>query len=478
MRNTQLHKIELAEAEHQPFDIGSMLVERESERYSLQTQHLNEMMVRVLQTIGFDVGFKTGRGQYLWDRKGDRYLDLLSGWGVFGIGRNHPTVRDALNTVLASDLPNLVQMDLPVLAGLLAERLLRFVPYLDKVFFANSGSEAVEAAIKFARRATGRSGIVYCDHAFHGLSYGALALNGDNTFREGFGPLLPDCHEIPFNDLAALERALHSRQIAAFIVEPIQGKGVNVPDDLYLRGAQALCRKYGTLFVADEIQTGLGRTGRFLAVEHWNVEPDMVLLAKTLSGGHVPIGAVLTRKAVFDKVFNRMDRAVVHGSTFAKNDLAMAAGLATLEVIESERLIQNAARTGARLLAALEAMVPRYELLKTVRGKGLMIGIEFGPPKSLKLKASWALLEAAKVGLFCQLITVPLFKDHKILAQVAGDGIYTIKLLPALIINDTDCDWIEQSFEQVIADSHKVPGAVWSLGKTLAENAIKSRTGK
>jgi ornithine--oxo-acid transaminase len=478
MRNTQLHKVEPGEGEHQAFDLGAMLVEREAERYSLHTQHLNEMMVRVLQTIGFDVGFKTGHGQYLWDRKGDRYLDLLSGWGVFGIGRNHPTVRDALTTVLNADLPGLVQMDLPVLAGLLAERLLRYVPYLDKVFFANSGSEAVEAAIKFARRATGRPGIVYCDHAFHGLSYGALALNGDTTFREGFGPMLPDCHEIPFNDLAALEKALSGRQIAGFIVEPIQGKGVNIPDDLYLRGAQALCRKYGTLFIADEIQTGLGRTGRFLAIEHWNVEPDMVLIAKTLSGGHVPVGAVLTRKAIFDKVFYRMDRAVVHGSTFAKNDLAMAAGLATLEVIESERLIQNAARTGARLLAAFEAMVPRYELLKTVRGKGLMIGIEFGPPKSLKLKASWALLEAANAGLFCQLITVPLFKDHKILAQVAGHGIHTIKLLPALILTDTDCDWIEQSFEQVIADSHKVPGAVWSLGKTLAENAIKSRAGK
>jgi ornithine--oxo-acid transaminase len=479
MRNTQLHKIEPAEGEHQkPFDIGSMLVARESERYSLHSQHLNDMFVRVLQTIGFDVGFKSGRGQYLYDGTGARYLDLLSGWGVFNIGRNHPTVRDALNAVLAADLPNLVQMDLPVLAGLLAERLLRYVPYLDKVFFANSGTEAVEAAIKFARRATGRSGIVYCDHAFHGLSYGALTLNGDTTFREGFGPLLPDCHEVPFNNLAALEKALSSRQMAAFIVEPIQGKGVNIPDDLYLRGAQALCRKYGTLFIADEIQTGLGRTGKFFAIEHWNVEPDMVLVAKGLSGGQVPVGAVLTRKAIFDKVFDRMDRAVVHGSTFAKNDLAMAAGLATLEVIESERLVQNAARQGARLLATFEGMVPRYELLKAVRGKGLMIGVEFGTPKSLKLKASWTLLETANAGLFCQLITVPLFKDHKILVQVAGHASHTVKLLPPLTLNDSDCDWVERSFEQVIAESHKVPGAIWSLGKTLAENALKMRTGK
>ena len=232
------------------------------------------MMVRVLRTIGFDVSFRAGHGQYLFDRKGDRYLDLLSGWGVFAVGRNHPVLRDALKSVLAGDLSNLVQMDVSVLAGLLAERLLPFVPYLDKVFFANSGTEAVEAAIKFVRCATGRPGIVYCDHAFHGLSYGSLSLNGDATFRDGFGPLLPGCTEVPFNDLAALEQALAGREVAAFIVEPIQGKGVEMADDLYLRGAQALCRKYGTLFVADEIQTGLGRTGKFFAVEHYGVEPE------------------------------------------------------------------------------------------------------------------------------------------------------------------------------------------------------------
>jgi ornithine--oxo-acid transaminase len=460
------------------FDIREMLASREAERYYLHSQHLNEMMVRVLRTIGFDVGFQSGQGQYLFDRTGERYLDLLSGFGVFGIGRNHPFVREALTQVLSCDLANLVQMDVSLLAGILAERLLRFVPFLDKVFFANSGAEAVEAAIKFARRATGRPGIVYCDHAFHGLTYGSLSANGDEIFREGFGPLLPGFSSIPFNDLAALERALSGRNVAAFLVEPIQGKGVNLPGENYLRGVQALCRKNGTLFVADEIQTGLGRSGTFLAIEHWGVEPDMVLLAKTLSGGHVPAGAVLTRKAIFDKIFDRMDKAVVHGSTFGKNDLAMAAGLAALEVIENERLVQRSAELGTRLLAAFERMAERYELLRAVRGKGLMIGIEFGPPKSLKLKASWTLLETANKGLFCQLITIPLFKDHKILCQVAGHASHTVKLLPALVITESDCAWIEQAFDAVIAESHRVPGAVWSLGKTLASHAIKAHASK
>jgi ornithine--oxo-acid transaminase len=455
--------------------IADLFAEREAERYSLHTRYLNEQMVRVLKTIGFDRRYHRARGQYLYDERGEQYLDLLSGWGVFAIGRNHPDVRNALAQVLDGELPNLVQLDVSVLAGVLAERLLRQVPYADKVFFANSGTESVEAAVKFARAATGRPGIVYCSHAFHGLTYGALSLNGDAVFRTGFGPLLPQCDEVPFDDLDALERALASRQVAAFIVEPIQGKGVTVPAGGYLRGALDLCRTHGTLFIADEIQTGLGRTGRFLAVDHWGIEPDMVLLAKSLSGGHVPVGAVLTRKWIFDRVFDRMDRAVVHGSTFAKNDLAMAAGLATLEVIASEHLVENAARMGARLLAAFEAISRRYELVKAVRGKGLMIGIEFGAPQSLRLKASWNLLETAGSGLFCQLIVIPLLNEHRILTQVAGHGSHTVKLLPPLVISEADCEWTVRSFEAVISDAHRVPGAIWSLGKTLVDNALRSR---
>ena len=456
-------------------DIAALFAEREQERYALHARYLNEQMVRMLRTIGFNRQYRSASGQYLYDTQGDRYLDLLSGWGVFAVGRNHPTVREALKGALDAELPNLVQLDVSTLAGVLAERLLRHIPYLEKVFFANSGTETVEAALKFARAATGRGGIVYCSHAFHGLTYGALSLNGDALFRSGFGPLLPECIEVPFNDLDALQVALRSRSIAGFIVEPIQGKGVVLPDDDYLAGALELCRKYGTLFIADEIQTGLGRTGRFLAVEHWGVEPDMVLLAKSLSGGQVPVGALATRKWILDKVFDRMDRAVVHGSTFAKNDLAMAAGLATLDVLASQNLIDNAAQKGKRLLNAFREMAERYELVKDVRGKGLMLGIEFGSPHTWRLKSSWKLLEAASTGLFCQLIVIPLLTEHKLLTQVAGHGSHTIKLLPPLIISEPDCDWIEGAFDAVIADAHRVPGAVWTLGKTLAENALAAR---
>lgn len=462
-----------------PYDLAAMVAAREDERFSLHSKYLNEMWVRVLKTIGYDVGFTRGLGPYLWDRKGDRYIDLLSGWGVFAIGRNHPAVRDALVSVIDGEFANLVQLDVSTLAGILAEKLIERAPYLEKVFFANSGAESIEAAIKFARAATGRPGILHCAHSFHGLTYGSLSMNGDEIFKKGFGPLLPNAREIPFNDLAALEQALAGRDIAAFFVEPIQGKGVNIPADDYLTGVQALCRKYGTLFVADEIQTGIGRTGKFFAIDHYaGVEPDMVVVAKALSGGHVPVGAVLTRKWVFDKVFDRMDRAVVHGSTFSKNDLAMAAGVATLDVIKNERIVENAAAKGERLLSSFRKMAEGYELVCDARGKGLMIGVEFGPPKSLKLKAAWNLLETVNSGLFCQLISIPLFRDHKVLTQVAGHGNHTIKLLPPLTLTDADCDWIESAFDAVIADAHDAPSAVWSLGKTLAGHAIKAGIGR
>jgi ornithine--oxo-acid transaminase len=282
---------------------------------------------------------------------------------------------------------------------------------------------------------------------------------------------------VPFDDLAALERALAQRDVAAFIFEPIQGKGVNVPADGYLKQASALCAKYGSLFVADEIQTGLGRTGRFWAVEHWGLEPDMILMAKSLSGGFVPVGAVAMTERIMDTVFNRMDRAVVHGSTFSKNNLAMAAGLAALDVIAGERLVENAAVLGEQLIADLRGLVGKHEFLAEVRGKGMMIALEFSAPRSFSLKTAWSLLEKANKGLFSQMIVIPLFRDHHILTQVAGHGMNVVKLLPPLVIDDRDRQRIVGAFDKVIADCHRVPGAVWDLATTLAGQALKAKAG-
>ena len=459
------------------FSIAELFTKYNPDKFDLYAHHLNNQMVRVLKTIGYDRHYKSAVGQYLYDQDGSEYLDLLSGFGVFALGRNHPTVVNALKETLSLDLPNLVQLDVSVLSGLLAQELLKTTPEnINKVFFCNSGTEAVEAAIKFARFTTKREKIVFCEHGYHGLTMGALSLNGEEIFREGFGPLIPGCCPVPFNDLAALERALSNKDVAAFVVEPIQGKGVNLPDDSYLPEVERLCKKYGTLLVADEVQTGLGRTGKFWAIDHWNIKPDMICMAKALSGGFVPVGAVAMTQKVMDTVYNRMDRAVVHGSTFAKNNLAMAAGLATLHVMAEEKLIENSAVLGADIITALNAMSGKYEFLKEARGKGMMIAIEFQSPKSLKLKAAWAMLEAANKGLFCQMVTIPLFKEHRILTQVAGHGMNVVKLLPPLMLNQKDRDHIVSSFDKVIADTHQIPGSIWDLGKNLASHALKGKS--
>jgi ornithine--oxo-acid transaminase len=458
-----------------PLDLQALMSERRNEKFELFERHLNGPLVRALRLLGYDVDYVRGEGPYLFDARGNRFLDLLSGFGVFACGRNHPTIIGALDQVLHGQMAGLAQMDVSLLAGLLAERLLARMPWLEKLFFCNSGAEAVEAAIKFSRAATGRTRIVHCDHAFHGLTYGALSACGDDNFRERFGPFVGDHDQVPFNELAVLERALAEQPVAAFIVEPIQGHGVNLPDPGYLPEAARLCRRHGALLIADEVQTGMGRTGRFLACEHYGVEPDVVLLAKALSGGFVPVGAVAMRRTIFDRVFDRMDRAFVHGSTFSKNDLAMAAGLATLTVLEDEQLCARAATLGDALIDGLRRRLEHFELVREVRGKGMMLAIEFGPPKSLKLRAAYALMEEASPGLFCQLILVPLFARHRILAQVAGHGMPVIKLLPPLVVSEADVAWIETGLEDVVRASHSL-GAVWDLGRTLASHVVKART--
>lgn len=459
-------------------NILDLIEERQQERFSLHEQYLNPQMVNVLKTIGFDRHYVRAEGSYLFDDQGDRYLDLLSGFGVFVLGRNHPTVIRVLKDVLAAELPNLVQLDVSVLAGLLAERLQRLTPPgLDRIFFANSGTESVEAAIKFSRYATGRAKIIYCHGGYHGLTLGSLSATGDPHFRGGFGPLLPDFIEVPFGDLTALEKALASEDVAAFITEPIQGHGVWIPQADYLPGAADLCRRYGSLFIVDEVQTGLGRTGKWWGVDHFGVEPDLLCMAKALSGGFIPVGAVACRPWIFHKVFSRMDRAVVHGSTFGKNSLAMAAGLATLEVLETEHWIDHAAQMGRQIVEDLQPLVSQYECLKAVRGLGMMIALEFGEPKSLTLKLSWKMLEAANRGLFSQLITVPLFTRHRILSQVAGYGMNVVKFIPPLILTEGDRRWITEAVRDVVADAHRIPGAAWDFGKTLATQAMRTKAG-
>ena len=455
------------------FSLTQLIEERQAEQYPLHRRYVNTPLARVQGIIGFDKLWAHGEGAYLWDVDGNRYLDLLSGYSVFNLGRGHPVIKQVMQEVLALDRPNLVKMDCPLLAGLLAEELVkRMPPGLDAVFFANSGADAVDTAVKFARAATGRPRMLYLDHSFPGLMLGTLSLNGGEQFREQFEPLMPGFDRVEMNDLEALERELSQGDVAGFVVEPIQSKGVYIPKEDYLPEAQKMCRKHGAVFICDEVQAGMGRTGRFLSCEHWGVQPDIVTLSKSLGGGHVPVSACITSRKIHDKTFSSLDRCQVHSTTFGENELAMAAGLATLHVLDEERLIEHAATMGDKLLSGLAALQERYEMIADVRGKGLMIGIEFKPPSSLRLKAAWAAAEKAQKGLFAQLVVMALMRDHHILTQVGGPEVNIIKLLPPLIIGDEEVELIVSAFDAVMAEAARVRGRVWGLSGQLIKHAM------
>ncbi len=460
------------------FDLKALMDAHAGQQLDLIEEHINPAFARVLRTIGFDILYEKGQGAYLWDNRGQRYIDCLGGYAVFCVGRNHPTVRAALKQAMDLDLPNLIKMGPYRLSGLLAQQLVALAPgELDTVFFTNSGAEGVETALKYARIATDRPRIVYCAHGFHGLTLGALSVNGNAEFREGFGALMGPATQIPFNDLAALERELAARDVAGFIVEPIQGKGVFIAADGYLKGVEELCRKYGTLFIADEVQTAYGRTGKMFACEHWGAQPDILVTAKGLSGGYVPVGAVLSKRWIHNKCFSDMNHSVKHSTTFGQNDLAMAAGLATLHVLQEEKIVENSASMGELLKQRLGQMVGQYEMVKEVRGKGLMIAVEFQPPRGMMLKMGWTMLHKLDPSLFPQAILIPLLTDQHVLAQVAGHHMDIIKLIPPLVLNASDVEEVARAFDAVVANCHKFPGPIWEVGKKLSGAALKNVTG-
>lgn len=460
------------------FDLRALISDHVGNARSLHEDYGNAVFARVLELIGFEHEYVSGEGAWLQTLDGRRVYDALSGYGVFGMGRNHPAMLDAMRQIMESNPPNLPQMDCSLLSGLLAKRLIGIAPgkRLQRVFFTNSGTEAVEGAMKFARAATGRPRILFCKGAYHGLSMGALSINGDDSFREGFGDLLPGCEKTDLYDLDLVKRELGRGDVAAVVFEPLRGKGVIHPqDDSVYPELQRLCRERETLFVADEIQCGLGRTGRWWACEHWGLEPDILVSSKALSGGIVPVGAILYSDEIYRKVFSRLDRCVVHSSTFGQNSYAMAAGLAAIEIIESEGLVERSAALGERLLPGLRRIAGQHEFVKEVRGKGLMAAVEFGSPRSLRLKPAWALLHAAENGLFAQAAVMQLYKDHSILSQVAGHHQEVIKFMPPFISTEAEIDVLVDALDAVLHECRRFPGPVWSVGKQLAGAAARQK---
>ncbi len=440
---------------------------------ALYQERVNPQWVRLLDVLQMNARYTRCEGTELFTEDGRRILDFLSGYCVHNLGHNHPAVVEAIKDELDRRGPAMLQSHVPELAGQLADKLCwRAGGRVSKAFFCSSGSEAVEAAIKFSRAHTRRGGLLYAQGAFHGLTCGALSLMDNPFWREHFGPMLSDTEAIPFGNLEALERKLASKRFAAFIVEPVQGEGgVRVPPSTYFESVQALCRRHGTLLVVDEVQTGLYRTGRFLASHHYNVEPDMIVLAKALSGGLIPSAALLISDEVYQSVYGSIARAIVHTSTYSENGLAMRAGLATLEALEREHLADRAVAAGDYLRSRLREALSGYEMVKEVRGLGLLNGIEFQPPRKLALRVSFEAFGKIHPGMFGQVVVMRLFR-HGFLTQMCGNNFMVLKVSPPLVVKEREADDFVHAVQDVVETMHS-SATFWTEAIGLARRVMQ-----
>jgi ornithine--oxo-acid transaminase len=462
-----------------PLGVAADGVARTRETMALARQYLDPSLVDMLTIIGYDREFSAARGSYLQDADGNEYLDFLSGEGFSSVGHNHPDVRAALEAVMAAEMADGVQMHYSPLAGMLGEALSAHLPAgLDATFFCSTGAEAVDSAMKFSRAATGRPRLLSVDGDYHGVTYGPLSIVGAEFFKAGFGPFLPGCGLVPFGDLDALEQELSTRDVAGLIIEPIQGLGVKVQTAEYLRGAAELCARYGTLLCIDEIQTGLGRTGRWFALEESGVVPDFVLVAKALSGGYMPTAAMVTTRKIYQRAVGTLERSYVHQSTYGRNRLSMAAGLATIRLIERDGLVENAARMGELLHNGLVDLQQRHELLGDVRGRGLMQAFELCAPPGRIAKLNWRLIHMASEGLAPQLVVIPLHRDHRVITMASGMN-DVIKLLPPLTVSESEIGYFLGALDAVLSDCESDGGGRnWSVVRDIATATMARKLGR
>jgi acetylornithine/succinyldiaminopimelate/putrescine aminotransferase/predicted amino acid dehydrogenase len=456
------------------------LAPRAAETYA---RHVNPVMVALGKSSDFVKTFVRGEGAYLYDAAGKRYLDFVAGFGSLNLGHNHPTVVSAVQEALRTQAPGFAQSAVNPYAAALSKELVALAPAsLEMAFFANSGTEANEAALKLARIATGRTGVLFCERSYHGKSLGSLSVTGNPEYRRPFGPLVPECESIPYGDYNALDRALSTRRFAAFIVEPLQAEGgMNVPPPGYLREAQAICRTTGTLLIVDEVQTGLGRTGTMFAVEREGVDPDVMTLAKSLGGGLMPIGAMLARRDLWMKSYGTLQTFSLHTSTFGGGSLACAAGLAALETIVDEDLAANAAARGEELYRGLNALCQRVRCLKEVRGRGLLLGLEF-QQLAPHIKAHWRAIDQS--GLTGYLIPnldkmvdsihvmhamQTLLHAHSVYTQVARSNPQLLRIQPPLNIT---AEQVQQFLSAIEATCEEIDYSTSLIDGMIAKTGI------
>jgi len=407
-------------------------VSKHTEVLEKYARFVNPYLAKLMNFAGFGVEAR-GEGCYIIDTEGKKYLDCLGGYGVYSLGHRHPVVIEAVKRQL-DVLPMSAKAMFSENMANLAAQLQRISPEgLQFTFFSNSGTEAVEAALKFAKKATGRSGIVSTNGSYHGKTIGALSTTGRAKYREPFEPLMPGVRFVDYADKEAICSAIDSTT-AAVIIETVQGEGgIHVAPRGYLPAIRQACDATGALLIVDEVQTGLGRTGAMFGCDHEQISPDILTLAKALGGGVMPIGATMGTSAVWEKVF--ADNPLIHTSTFGGNPLACAAGLAALRVIEEEQLVERSASVGRSFLAKLELVQREFpDLITEVRGQGLMIGVEF----SMDDVGELTIAQMVKRGL---------------IAAYTLNNRRVIRFEPPLIISEDQASWAVETFREAVQET-------------------------
>lgn len=456
--------------------IKGLLDEHLTSSDHLSKKHIHPRLSKLFDLAGLNVAFTRGAGNYLYDKDGNEYLDLLSGGGVHFVGRNHPEVNAAIAEVATRELPNLCVVNASVLGGILAGQLLEMAgPGFTKVQYSNSGAEANEVAIRFARFCTRKRRFLHMQGAFHGRTYAAISLCGFHQMNEGMDPKLPTCTMITPNDLGELRSELEKGDVAGVFYEYCQGMTLTVMDKEYLREMRRLCTEYGALMIADEVQTGFGRMGdEWFAFQKAGILPDMVSLSKALSGGSVPVAATLIGEHLYETVFADFKSGPIYFSTFAENNVAMAAGLATLKVLRDVQARKTAHALSQKLRQGLEEIRSRYDVIERVAGEGLMLGVYFRASESHTiLKLQQKLLANADPGVFGASVNVEMMAKHRVITQIPGPELNAIKILPAVTLDDRGASRFLESFEATMSKMYKGAGPALPLGKAAVKDAFR-----
>ena len=426
---------------------------RDRDAFEAYVRHVNPTLGRFLKLSGRGFRLSRAQGCVLEDDQGRRFDDWISGFGSLNLGHNPPAVLDALRRHLDGGSPGLYVEALNPFSGRLGEALVREAgKSFGTCFFSNSGSEAVEAALKTAIAATGRPTVLRAEGAYHGTTLGALACTGRGPYRDAFPGPLADFPEIPFGDVAALKSALAERPCAAFIVEPVQAEaGMRVAPEGYLAAAKAACRAAGALLIVDEVQTGMGRTGELFACRHWSVEPDVLVLAKSLGGGVAPLGATVFSLGLWEKAWPGLEVCEAHNSTFGGNPLSCAAAAAALAALRDPALLEQVRRRGERLFSSLRERLRKHPLVAEVVGLGLLGGIRLREPASEALRwESLGVPDLAGKPAAAALAVERLLREN-VFAQICGHDWSVLRVEPPLIVDDETIDRFVDAVERSVA---------------------------